>query len=365
MSEADASVVHDGCGMNVVALDRFRALFTMRESEAAKIIGAHGYRYFIEYFDGRVSPEVYVEKARLLVKQTGCLGGSLLDVGCGHGFLVVLAMALGVRRSVGIDIHGGKVTEARQLAEYLGVTGAEFVEYDGGVLPFGDGEFDAVSIAAALSHVRDVDLALGEMRRVLKSGGRLWVFEDNNALHWQYEKRIHPVWEYAETGNGVTSHGTSRREDGWVPYRERRQRMIAEWFPMMPKARTVEYARDTQGLVGEEIRDAVQRSLDSGLPVVVNKPFRYYAPDTGEALEYPFTPPSLRDWVAKHFGNAAVHSAITQPYVGMKGVLRRVAKVVGGVIPWAMWKTQAVYVVTATKRDSESRGRVTAEAGRA
>jgi ubiquinone/menaquinone biosynthesis C-methylase UbiE len=40
-------------------------------------------------------------------------------------------------------------------------------------LPFEDGEFDLVVCAETLEHVRDVQLALSEIRRVLRPGGRL------------------------------------------------------------------------------------------------------------------------------------------------------------------------------------------------
>jgi ubiquinone/menaquinone biosynthesis C-methylase UbiE len=42
-------------------------------------------------------------------------------------------------------------------------------------LPFGDGEFDLVLCAETLEHVRDVQLLLSEMRRVLVPSGRLAV----------------------------------------------------------------------------------------------------------------------------------------------------------------------------------------------
>ena len=42
-------------------------------------------------------------------------------------------------------------------------------------LPFGDGDFDLVLCAETLEHVRDVQLLLSEVRRVLRPGGRLAV----------------------------------------------------------------------------------------------------------------------------------------------------------------------------------------------
>ena len=40
-------------------------------------------------------------------------------------------------------------------------------------LPFADGEFDLVLCAETIEHVRDVQLLLSEVRRVLRPGGRV------------------------------------------------------------------------------------------------------------------------------------------------------------------------------------------------
>ena len=52
-----------------------------------------------------------------------------------------------------------------------------FVAGDALRLPFADASFDAVSISFGLRNVNDVDLALAELRRVTKPGGRLVVCE--------------------------------------------------------------------------------------------------------------------------------------------------------------------------------------------
>ena len=44
-------------------------------------------------------------------------------------------------------------------------------------LPFGDDEFDAVTISFGLRNVNDPKAALDEMYRVLKPGGRLVICE--------------------------------------------------------------------------------------------------------------------------------------------------------------------------------------------
>ena len=53
----------------------------------------------------------------------------------------------------------------------------EFIEGNAEALPFGDDEFDAVTISFGLRNVQHPKVALDEMYRVLKPGGRLVICE--------------------------------------------------------------------------------------------------------------------------------------------------------------------------------------------
>jgi demethylmenaquinone methyltransferase/2-methoxy-6-polyprenyl-1,4-benzoquinol methylase len=53
----------------------------------------------------------------------------------------------------------------------------EFIEADAEKLPFGDNEFDAVTISFGLRNVNNPKAALAEMYRVLKPGGRVVICE--------------------------------------------------------------------------------------------------------------------------------------------------------------------------------------------
>jgi SAM-dependent methyltransferase len=90
-----------------------------------------------------------------------------LDLGCGDGRLTG---ALRADRVVAADVSAVALERAR---ERLGPA-AELLELEPDApLPLGDGEFDLVLLADALEHVRDVQLLLSEVRRVLKPGGEL------------------------------------------------------------------------------------------------------------------------------------------------------------------------------------------------
>ena len=99
------------------------------------------------------------------------LGGaeSALDVGCGDGGLTA---ELSAAQLTAADVSSVALERARAR---LGPE-ARLVELEPDArLPFGDGEFDLVLCAETVEHVRDVQLLLSELRRVLKPGGTLAV----------------------------------------------------------------------------------------------------------------------------------------------------------------------------------------------
>jgi SAM-dependent methyltransferase len=92
----------------------------------------------------------------------------LLDVGCGTGRFAVLAQRRLGGRVWGVDPSPEMLAQARARdARGVGwkLAGAER-------LPFKDGWFDAVHAHLVLHLVDDLDLALGEMSRVLSGEGR-------------------------------------------------------------------------------------------------------------------------------------------------------------------------------------------------
>jgi ubiquinone/menaquinone biosynthesis C-methylase UbiE len=89
-----------------------------------------------------------------------------LDLGCGDGRLTVELEAAALTAA---DVSEVALERARRRAP-----GARVVELmPDAALPFGDGEFDLVLCAETIEHVRDVQLLLSELRRVLKPGGTL------------------------------------------------------------------------------------------------------------------------------------------------------------------------------------------------
>jgi ubiquinone/menaquinone biosynthesis C-methylase UbiE len=92
--------------------------------------------------------------------------GRALDLGCGDGRLTT---ELDAAELTAADVSQVALERAR-----LRLPDARVVELEPDApLPFEDGSFEAVLLAETIEHVRDVQLVLSEVRRVLAPGGTL------------------------------------------------------------------------------------------------------------------------------------------------------------------------------------------------
>lgn len=98
----------------------------------------------------------------------------VLDDGCGGGGMCV-SFAEEAPFVVGIDLTNRFQNAGIRLAAEKGVCHARFARADGTALPFRDGVFDLVLSHAVIEHVADPAAYLSEARRVLKSGGLLFL----------------------------------------------------------------------------------------------------------------------------------------------------------------------------------------------
>ena len=98
--------------------------------------------------------------------------GRVLEIGAGTGFFVLNLMQAGLTSSAVVtDISPGMVDVAVRNGAALGLDVSGRVA-DAETLPFEDAEFDLVIGHAVLHHIPDVELALREVLRVLRPGGR-------------------------------------------------------------------------------------------------------------------------------------------------------------------------------------------------
>jgi demethylmenaquinone methyltransferase/2-methoxy-6-polyprenyl-1,4-benzoquinol methylase len=112
-----------------------------------------------------------VRQLRDLIERPGAIA---LDLCCGTADLTIeLAHHTQV---IGCDFCHPMLVLGHQKVE--GLAGRAYLtEGDALRLPFGEGEFDAVTIAFGLRNLAHVEGGLSEMRRVLKPGGRVAILE--------------------------------------------------------------------------------------------------------------------------------------------------------------------------------------------
>ncbi|MET4156639.1 class I SAM-dependent methyltransferase [Agromyces sp. PvR057] len=101
-------------------------------------------------------------------------GERILDVAAGTGTSSASLAASGAS-VVAADFSPGMIEVGRARQEH--VPNLVFVEADATNLPFGDDEFDAVTISFGLRNVNGPEKALAEFLRVTKPGGRLVICE--------------------------------------------------------------------------------------------------------------------------------------------------------------------------------------------
>jgi ubiquinone/menaquinone biosynthesis C-methylase UbiE len=97
-----------------------------------------------------------------------------LDSGTGSGALA-FALAPHVREVVGVDIVPELLEQAQKRAER--VPNASFVEGDATKLPFEYGSFDLAGTLRTLHHIARPELAMAELVRVTRPGGRVLVVD--------------------------------------------------------------------------------------------------------------------------------------------------------------------------------------------
>lgn len=99
-------------------------------------------------------------------------GELVLDVGTGTGVVAVTAARAGARVSA-LDLTPELLVEARENGRLAGYPAVAWQEGDAEKLPYPDGFFDVVVSQFGHMFAPRAEIALGEMRRVLKPTGRV------------------------------------------------------------------------------------------------------------------------------------------------------------------------------------------------
>jgi len=138
----------------------------------------HTRRRSAEYWDTRLAEswdQRHWPAKNALIARLTSPGDHILDIACGNGGILKHLQSLGYRRLEGLEISGYAVERLR--AEGLTM-------HRGSVptLPLPDAEYDVVIASQVLEHVIRRHHFAREIARILKDGGRAFIFVPNDCL---------------------------------------------------------------------------------------------------------------------------------------------------------------------------------------
>jgi len=176
---------------------------------------------------------------RFALEMSGVRAGSrVLDVASGSGDLAAaFAKRAGPSGQVWMtDINAEMLAVGRDKLLDAGMF-APLARCDAEHLPFPDGSFDCVSVAFGLRNMTHKELALAEMARVARPGGRVIVLEFSKP--WKPLARAYDAYSF----------GILPRLGKYVARDEAAYRYLAESIRMHPDQETLKSMMEATGLV--------------------------------------------------------------------------------------------------------------------
>lgn len=176
---------------------------TLRPTEAKRLVREGYDRCASSYLDVRTtaSPDLSV----LERFQSGLPDDArVLDAGCGAGIPVAHALGAAGCRVLGVDFSARQLTLAAERTPELLRTQADLT-----ALPFATASFDAIVSYYAVIHIPREEHAgvLGELRRVLRDGGRALLCLGANDLPADHDNEswlgVEMYWSHYDAGTNL------------------------------------------------------------------------------------------------------------------------------------------------------------------
>lgn len=171
---------------------------TVAEADKAKKVGEvfHSVASKYDLMNDVMSAGMHRGWKRFAVEVSGVRPGDIvLDIAGGSGDLSKLfAQKVGANGQVILtDINASMLAVGRDRMLDAGLS-VSALQCDAEKLPFPDNHFDCVIVAFGLRNMTHKELALAEMQRVLKVGGRLLVLEFSKI--WQPLSKIYDAYSF-------------------------------------------------------------------------------------------------------------------------------------------------------------------------
>jgi len=113
----------------------------------------------------------------------------ILDIATGTGDLALMMSTLAPEKIIGLDISEGMLSVGKEKISKAQLNDKiEMVVGDSEDIPYADNTFDAITVSFGVRNFANLDKGLGEIRRVLKSGGILVILETSNPTKFPFKQ---------------------------------------------------------------------------------------------------------------------------------------------------------------------------------
>ena len=146
-----------------------------------------------------IHPKHLIKNDKLWYKNYLRPTDAILDLGCGTGRDLQIASRK-VKKAIGVDIDEKQIRKATNEASLEKLSNIRFKVVDANKkLPFKDDSFDKVVVSDVLEHLDNRNLAINEVRRILKNSGLLLLVTDNPDSSWKKIQKRHRLFYFADS----------------------------------------------------------------------------------------------------------------------------------------------------------------------
>jgi SAM-dependent methyltransferase len=177
----------------------------------------------------KINHEYVISFARRMKECSGTNSDfTVLDYGCGAGQVVEMGLAQGLQIS-GVDVfYAGSMD--REIVEKNGLMGKSVFPITDGRIPFPDQQFDLVVSNQVFEHVSDLNGAVAEIHRVLKSEGHMLALFPHAGVLWEAHmslplthwfprgSKMRLLWTFAWRCLGFGKHKAGKSRWAWTQH---------------------------------------------------------------------------------------------------------------------------------------------------